>query len=247
MPSPPPLDHDEVDFDDLIQQVDPQLWNAACLLTRSTSELRGTSKVNDPLSPAYHKKSVRCLFLLCTILFCTDDRCSMPLHTLMTDTIESQGGSVVLIKILNRLGVCASADTLSRFIQYKASTFRKNKMKYLSPDSFTVVSADNIDFMHSFARVFCGNQMSSWHGTTVQAVQPLPSLTAGAIDLVSCVSPVLDDSVDPRQVGTGLRLPSHPSVDPSLEDTEELMDWVFGTELETIPSDLDEEDDYESD
>ena len=50
-------------------------------------------------------------------------------------------------------------------------------MKYLKPDSFTVVSADNIDFMHSFARVFCGQQTSSWHGTPVQAAQPLPSLS----------------------------------------------------------------------
>ena len=38
---------------------------------------------------------------------------------MLTDTIESQGGSILLIKILNRLGACASADTLSRFVQYK--------------------------------------------------------------------------------------------------------------------------------
>ena len=25
-------------------------------------------------------------------------------------------------------------------------------------------------------QLFCGNQVSSWHGTTVQAVQPIPSL-----------------------------------------------------------------------
>ena len=30
--------------------------------------------------------------------------------------------------------------------------------------------------MYSYAKVFCGNQASSWHGTTVQAVQPIPSL-----------------------------------------------------------------------
>lgn len=29
--------------------------------------------------------------------------------------------------------------------------------------------------MHSFARVYCGKQESSWHGTTVQLVQPQPS------------------------------------------------------------------------
>ena len=36
----------------------------------------------------------------------------------------------------------------------------------------TIISMDNIDFQHSYARVFCGQQTSSWHGTTVQAVQP---------------------------------------------------------------------------
>ena len=44
-------------------------------------------------------------------------------------------------------------------------------------DAFTVVSADNLDFFHSFIRVFCGKQTSSWHGTTLQVVQPLPSLS----------------------------------------------------------------------
>ena len=93
-----------------MNQFDSELWKIVCLL--SISDLRGTSKVQDPSSTAHHTKRVHRLFLLCTILFCTDDRCSMPLHTLLTDTIESQGGSGLLIKLLNQLGVCASADTL---------------------------------------------------------------------------------------------------------------------------------------
>ena len=180
------------------------------MLTRSTSEIRGTSKVNDPSSSAYHTKRVRHLFLLCTIMFCTDDRCSMPMHTLLTDTIESQGESALLIKILNRLGVCASADTLSRFVQYKASTFSKNKLKSLSPDSFTVVSADNIDFMHSFARVLCGSQTSSWHGTTVQAIQPLPYLSAHE---TPDSNPASYANTTALQVGMDLGLSSCPSCD----------------------------------
>ena len=107
-------------------------------------------------------------------MFCTDDRCSVPMHTLLTDTIDSQGGSATLIQILNRLGVCASADTLSRFIQVKANTISPSRIGDLDSDTFTVVSADNIDFLHSYARVYCGSQKSSWHGMTVQAVQPLP-------------------------------------------------------------------------
>ena len=143
----------------------------------SQRESRGTSAVTDPTSSAHHWKKVRRLFLLCTMLFCTDDRCSMPMHILVTDLIESQGGSTLLVQMLNRLGVCASADTLSRFIQHKVTTCDEYGMKHLTRDTFTVVSADNIDFMHSFARIFCGHQTSSWHGTTVQAAQPLPSLS----------------------------------------------------------------------
>lgn len=78
--------------------------------------------------------------------------------------------------MLNRLGVCASADTLARFIQHKVSS-DNSVPPALHPESFTIVSADNIDFLHSYARVFKGSKNSSWHGTSVQAVQPLPSLS----------------------------------------------------------------------
>ena len=141
----------------------------------SKSEIQGTSKVNDPSSTAAHIKRVRCYSLLCTILFCTNDRCSLPMHTLSTDLVESQGGSSVLVRVLNCLGVCSSADTLARFIQHRVTSYA-HRLEQLSTESFTVVSTDNIDFVHSFAQVFCGNQKASWHGTTVQVVQPLPSL-----------------------------------------------------------------------
>ena len=102
----------------------------------------------------------------------------MPMHILIADLIESQGGTAFLIQALNRLGVCSSQDTLKRFIQSKVDT--KNGKHpcsgYCNSNSFTVISVDNIDFLHSFARVFKGTQNSSWHGTTVQLVQPLSSL-----------------------------------------------------------------------
>ena len=110
-------------------------------------------------------------------MYCTDDRCYLPLHNLITDTVDSLGGSALLIRILNRLGVCSSADTLARSIQYRVQEREKRGAEQeCSPNSFTVISADNIDFLHSYARVFYGNQTRSWHGTTVQAVQPKPSL-----------------------------------------------------------------------
>ena len=94
---------------------------------------------------------MRLFFLYCPLLFCTDDRCSVPFHVLITDTVESQGGSLLLIKILNRLGICSSSDVLSRFIQFSRVSSITPKKQFDS-DSFTVVSADNIDFLHSYAR-----------------------------------------------------------------------------------------------
>ena len=52
----------------------------------------------------------------------------------------------MLIKILNRLGACASADTLARYIQNKCSNQKSAMDQCLNQDSFTVVSVDNIDF-----------------------------------------------------------------------------------------------------
>ena len=42
-------------------------------------------------------------------------------------------------------------------------------------DAFTLVSPDNLDFVHSYAGVYCEKQQLSWHGTTVQVVQARPS------------------------------------------------------------------------
>ena len=83
----------------------------------------------------------------------------------------------MLVQALNRLGICSSPDTLARSIQhYVAEREQRGPEKACSPTTLTIVSRDNIDSMHSYAKVLCGNQASSWHGTTVRAVQPIPSL-----------------------------------------------------------------------
>ena len=98
------------------------------------------------------------------------------LHTLITDIVDSQGGSSLLIKIL---GVCSSYDTLSRFIQMKAQN--ETPARTLDPSTFMVISADNIHYLHSYARVYNGKQESSWHGTSIQALQPNPTLSSDCI------------------------------------------------------------------
>ena len=166
----------EFNIDQQIGEIDPKLWEAICLLTRSASERKGVSKVTDPTSASFHTKKVRRFAIFCITMFCINEKYTIPLHTLITDLIEGQGGSATLIKMLNQLGLCASADTLARYIQHKSINKETAMNCCLNSDSFTVVSADNIDFLHSYARVYKGSKNSSWHGLSIQVDQPLPLL-----------------------------------------------------------------------
>ena len=172
-----PFQCDTLSIDNAISHIDPSLWSAITALTRSVSERKCPLKTADQSDPSYKIKKIRQFFCFCCLVFCTDNRCNLPLHNLITDAIESYGGSTVLVKILNRLGACSSTDTLARSIQsYIRERERRGPEQECLPDYTTIISVDNIDFLHSYAKVFCGDQLSSWHGTTVQAVQPLPSV-----------------------------------------------------------------------
>ena len=99
----------------------------------------------------------------------------MPFHILNADLIDCFGGSAELLRIFNRLGVCVSRDTLLRHVQ--TTVLEQGLLQGLNPSGITILTKDNIGFLHSYAQVFSGNQKGlSWHGTTVQAVQIKPSL-----------------------------------------------------------------------
>ena len=99
----------------------------------------------------------------------------MPLHTLLTDVVEMCGGSSVLVHILNRLGAVSSTDTHHRYVQYTVTKqLQEDKIPNLAPHAFTIASADNLDCSQPHATVYSGDQSRSWHGTTMQVVQPKP-------------------------------------------------------------------------
>ena len=152
--------------------VDPVLWNAIQRLTQTLTEREGKG-LHTKSQDFIQVKQLRQLIILCCIMYCTDSKCSTPLHLPLVDMIDCFGSSTDLIQILNRLGVCSSMDTLLRHIQQTVELSRsKGLLQDLATSKFTVFSVDNIDFLHSHAQVFCGNQHLSWHGTTIQAVQP---------------------------------------------------------------------------
>ncbi len=65
-----------------------------------------------------------------------------------------------------------------------------------------IVSADNLDYQQSYARVYSGNQSIGWHGTTVQiclsnSQEPTQIETSADI-------PQSTSSYDPRSTNTNL-------------------------------------------
>ena len=149
-----------LDLDHEIAAVDQKLWSLITTMTLSQAERKGSSRAT--YDSSFHRTKQIRFYCLCCLLFCTDNRCYFPLHNLITDTIESQGGSAMLVRILNTLGACSSADTLARTVQQHVAEREQRGPEYdCSPATYTIVSVDNIDFMHGYAKVFCGNQASS--------------------------------------------------------------------------------------
>ena len=78
-------------------------------------------------------------------------------------------------------------------------------------NTLTFFSIDNLDFIHSFARVYCGNQVTSWHGTTVQAAQPQPSRVLEVVPQGMHNNP--PDKVVPSSTQENLIQTNHSSID----------------------------------
>ena len=118
---------------------------------------------------------MRQVYLMSTVLFCSNTQCSMPFHCLLTEAILCHGGSQELVRILNRVGAVASLETNRRLatlvVQQRMS---KGIIAEIHPKLLSVVSIDNIDILQSHAFVSSTDRTRSWHGTSVQCTQPLP-------------------------------------------------------------------------
>lgn len=96
------------DLDSFIKHADPVVWETIIILTGSASEKQPQQALT---------RDLRRAFILSQIMCCIDSRSSMPFQLMLADIVDCYGGSTELIKLLNRLGVCTSVDTLLQHIQ----------------------------------------------------------------------------------------------------------------------------------
>ena len=154
-----------------LEGVSPLLMEFIITATTTVRERQRSSDISK------HVKMLRQYFILCLLLYCTNPKQPTHLHNLLADVVEVCGGSRQLLRVLNRLGCVSSPDTHDRFVTQHAEATRQTSIwNELPKDVFTVASADNFDKLQSYAAVYCGNQQRSYHGTTLQLVQPRASL-----------------------------------------------------------------------
>ena len=146
-----------IQLNEVVNYVDPALWNVIVLLTLTSTErktlLSGqvdwTMKTHLRVSDLLHGDDTRLLkrvFLLSVMLHCVNTHCSLSLHLVLADVVDSYSGSAELLSIVNRLGASSSRDTLERFQVPQAVSRNFLVMKDLiNPSSFCTVSIDNID------------------------------------------------------------------------------------------------------
>ena len=138
---------------------------------------KGYTDTQHATEHAQNINTTQCLYCLCVLIFATDSNCSAPMHILLADAIDANGGSKELIKIMNRVGAVASKDTLQRHIE-SVSIYRLQKglTHELNRNALAIVSVDNLDFLQSYAFVYSGELVEAGMVLLSKLYNQLPHL-----------------------------------------------------------------------
>ena len=99
----------------------------------------------------------------------------MPFHVPLTEAVLCHRGTQKLVTFLNQVGAALSIETVNRIaVKVVKNRMEKGVQAHLVEGKVTVVSIDNVDVLQPYAFVCTLDNTRSWHGTSVQCVQPLP-------------------------------------------------------------------------
>ena len=171
--------------DSCIEEIHPLIWNFFYLLSETTMEQRERDRLQDFTWNTRYRKArpidyiqasdIRRLFNICHTLFLMNDKSSYPLHLLLADTVQCQGGTQFLLQVLNRLGITSSRTTLDAHKNAVVVTNLHTMGRKLDSPAFAFASVDNIDKGSPHAVVTADGKPRSVHGTSYQVVFTQPS------------------------------------------------------------------------
>ncbi|KAJ8047412.1 hypothetical protein HOLleu_06401 [Holothuria leucospilota] len=177
---------DDFDFLSEIQRIDPLVWNFVVACTMGPNEdsqifLSGNFDWEvHYLGPTHRSDAVnrskflKRFFLTCSLLYASNENCFTHLHMALSDIIDRfTGSSTTCFDLLSKFGLTVSKSTYLRF-QTSVTKEEMTKKPSILSRSFCVASVDNIDRSATYATVRAGQANRGFHGTSVQAVEPLP-------------------------------------------------------------------------
>ena len=123
----------------------------------------------DKFASGLELKTVRILYALSVLQFITSN---MPFYVPLTEAILCHGGTQKLVTFLNRVGAVSSIETVNRIaVKVVENRMKKGIKAQLVEGKVTI---DNVDVLQPYAFVCTLDDTRSWHGASVQCVQPLP-------------------------------------------------------------------------
>ena len=169
----------EMNLSTLVESADQTLMG---FIQELTKPIRDSKRVlfdeNQPHEGISQEKQIKHFYALCLLLFNTNTMCTMPFHFTLTEAILCHGGSSELVNLFNKLGIVSSLDTNNRIATSIVEMRTKEGIKpLLSQGALSIISIDNVDILQPHAIVSSLDATRSWHGTSVQCIQPLPQST----------------------------------------------------------------------
>lgn len=127
---------------DTLKESNKHLINFFQIATQSARSRRLSTPVTDST------KLTKIAFLLSVLVNCTNTNILTPIHYVLSDILETSGGSRELMRLFNRLGCVSSPDSHDRYVTFHAENEQQDQLwNNLPPINVTLASVDNFDML----------------------------------------------------------------------------------------------------